>query len=100
METISKSGIDVLGACVRGRLNVIISGGTGSGKTTTLNVLSSYIPDDERIITIEDAAELSLNQPHIVRLESRPANSEDRGLITIRDLGALRNLLKLSESSC
>jgi pilus assembly protein CpaF len=80
-------------ACVRGRLNVVISGGTGSGKTTTLNVLSSYIPDDERIITIEDSAELSLMQPHVVRLESRPANSENRGLVTIRDL--VKNALRM-----
>ncbi|MSW38111.1 MAG: CpaF family protein, partial [Actinobacteria bacterium] len=80
-------------ACVRGRLNIVISGGTGSGKTTTLNVLSSFIGEDERIITIEDAAELSLSQPHVIRLESRPPNSEDRGLITIRDL--VRNSLRM-----
>ena len=77
---------DFLIACVRGRRNIIISGGTGSGKTTLLNVLSSYIPEDERIITIEDAAELQLRQAHVLRLESRPANIEGRGQIAIRDL--------------
>ncbi|MHB8393674.1 MAG: CpaF family protein [Candidatus Dormibacteria bacterium] len=73
-------------ACVRGRMNVVISGGTGSGKTTTLNVLSGWIPDDERIITIEDSAELQLHQDHVVTLESRPANIEGRGNIGIREL--------------
>jgi pilus assembly protein CpaF len=68
-----------LQACVRGKLNVIVSGGTGAGKTTTLNVLSSFIPSDERIVTIEDAAELQLNQDHVLRLESRPANIEGKG---------------------
>lgn len=73
-------------ACVRGRLNIIISGGTGSGKTTLLNVLSGFIPHDERIITIEDAAELQLQQEHVISLESRPANIEGKGQIKIRDL--------------
>jgi pilus assembly protein CpaF len=82
-----------LDACVRGRINILVSGGTGAGKTTTLNVLSSFIPDDERIITIEDAAELKLQQPHVVRLEYRPPNIEGRGEVTIRDL--VRNALRM-----
>jgi pilus assembly protein CpaF len=73
-------------ACVEARLNIVVSGGTGSGKTTTLNVLSSFIPEDERIITIENAAELQLRQEHVVTLESRPANIEGKGEVTIRDL--------------
>ena len=85
--------LDFLRACIEGRLNVLISGGTGSGKTTFLNILSSYIPERERIVTIEDSAELFLNQPHVVRLESRPANIEGRGEITIRDL--VRNSLRM-----
>ena len=75
-----------LRACVRGRLNVVVSGGTGSGKTTTLNILSSFIPEDERIVTIEDAAELQLRQEHVVTLETRPSNIEGRGRVSIRDL--------------
>ena len=75
-----------LKACVEARLNIIVSGGTGSGKTTTLNVISSFIPDDERIVTIEDAAELQLAQEHVVRLETRPPNIEGKGAITIRIL--------------
>ncbi len=84
---------DFLRACVEAKLNVFVSGGTGSGKTTTLNVISSFIPEDERIITIEDAAELQLNQQHIVTLEARPPNLEGHGEITIRDL--LRNSLHM-----
>ena len=85
--------LDFLRACIEARLNIVISGGTGSGKTTFLNILSSFIPARERIVTIEDAAELCLNQPHIVRLESRPANLEGRGEIKIRDL--VRNSLRM-----
>ncbi len=84
---------EFLKACVEAKLNIFVSGGTGSGKTTTLNVLSSFIPEDERIITIEDAAELQLRQVHVVTLESRPPNLEGRGEITIRDL--LRNALHM-----
>src|SRR6187399_2206155 len=84
---------DFLRACVEARLNIFVSGGTGSGKTTTLNVLSSFIPEDERIVTIEDAAELQLHQTHVVKLEARPANLEGKGEITIRDL--LRNGLHM-----
>ena len=93
MGTLTEAAVDVLRACVRGRLNILISGGTGSGKTTTLNVMSSFIPDDERIITIEDAAELRLSQPHVVRLEARPANVEGAGAVSIRDL--VRNSLRM-----
>jgi len=82
-----------LADCVRGRLNIMVSGGTGAGKTTTLNVLSSFIPDDERIITIEDAAELQLHQEHVVRLEARPPNIEGKGEVKIRDL--VRNSLRM-----
>ena len=78
---------------MEGKLNILISGGTGSGKTTLLNVMSSFIPGDERIVTIEDAVELQLLQEHVVRLESRPANVEGRGLVTIRDL--VRNSLRM-----
>ncbi len=91
--TFTPQSRDFLQACVRGRLNIIISGGTGSGKTTTLNVMSSYIPSDERIVTIEDAAELQLRQEHVLRLESRPANIEGKGQISIRDL--VRNSLRM-----
>jgi enamine deaminase RidA (YjgF/YER057c/UK114 family) len=84
---------EFLRACVEARLNIFVSGGTGSGKTTTLNVLSSFIPNDERIVTIEDAAELQLRQEHVVTLEARPANIEGLGEITIRDL--LRNALHM-----
>jgi pilus assembly protein CpaF len=91
--TASPEMFEFLQACVEARLNVFLSGGTGSGKTTTLNVLSSFIPEDERIITIEDAAELQLSQKHVVTLEARPANLEGTGEITIRDL--LRNALHM-----
>jgi pilus assembly protein CpaF len=91
--TMSSAVAQFLEACVRGRINIMISGGTGAGKTTTLNVVSSFIPDDERIITIEDAAELKLQQPHVVRLESRPPNIEGKGQVTIRDL--VRNALRM-----
>ena len=91
--TLSERSVEFLEACVRGRLNVIVSGSTGAGKTTTLNVLSSFIPEDERIVTIEDAAELQLKQDHVVRLESRPANIEGRGQVTIRDL--VKNSLRM-----
>jgi pilus assembly protein CpaF len=78
---------------VKARLNIFVSGGTGSGKTTTLNVLSSFIPDDERIVTIEDAAELQMRQEHVISLESRPPNIEGTGQISIRDL--VRNSLRM-----
>ena len=84
--SVSPEAIQFLKACVESRLNILISGGTGSGKTTLLNVMSSFIPGDERIITIENAAELQLRQEHVVTLESRPPNIEGRGEITIRDL--------------
>ena len=82
-----------LRACIKARINILVSGGTGSGKTTTLNVISSFIPEGERIVTIEDAAELRLQQQHVVTLEARPANLEGRGAITIRDL--VRNALRM-----
>jgi len=84
---------EFLEACVKARLNVFVSGGTGSGKTTMLNILSSFIPDDERIVTIEDAAELQLRQEHVVTLESRPSNIEGKGAIPIREL--VRNSLRM-----
>ncbi len=91
--TLTQKVAAFLEVCVKGRLNIIVSGGTGSGKTTTLNVLSSFIPCDERIITIEDAVELRLNQEHVVQLESRPPNIEGKGQVTIRDL--VRNALRM-----
>ena len=92
-NTISRSIAKFLKVCVENRKNVVISGGTGSGKTTTLNILSSFIPEDERIVTIEDAAELQLSQDHVVRLESRPPNIEGKGEIKIRHL--VKNALRM-----
>jgi pilus assembly protein CpaF len=92
-DSIMPEMLTFLSACVRGGLNVIISGGTGSGKTTLLNVLSSFIPHDERVATIEDAAELQLQQPHVIRMETRPANIEGAGEVTTRDL--VRNALRM-----
>ena len=91
--TFTPAVAQLLEACVRGRLNVLVSGGTGAGKTTTLNVLSSFIPGDERIITIEDAAELRMHQDHVIRLESRPANIEGKGQVSIREL--VKNSLRM-----
>ncbi|MGH9039798.1 MAG: CpaF family protein [Acidimicrobiia bacterium] len=91
--TFTPSVAQFLDACVRGRLNVIVSGGTGSGKTTTLNVLSSFIPGDERIVTVEDAKELQLHQEHVLPLEARPPNIEGKGEVRIRDL--VRNCLRM-----
>ena len=85
-NSVTDDMVTFMRACVRGRLNCVVSGGTGSGKTTTLNILSSFIPEDERIVTIEDAAELQLRQEHVVTLETRPANVEGRGRVSIRDL--------------
>lgn len=93
LGTLTPQAADFLRACVVGRLNILVSGGTGSGKTTILNALSSFIPSGERIITIEDAAELQLQQVHVVTLESRPPNLEGRGEITIRQL--VRNALRM-----
>jgi pilus assembly protein CpaF len=92
-ETMTPQVARFVDACVRGRLNVVISGGTGTGKTTLLNVLSSFIPSDERIVTVEDAKELQLHQEHVLPLESRPANIEGRGEVRIRDL--VRNALRM-----
>lgn len=88
LGTLSAPVVDFLRACVEVRLNIVVSGGTGSGKTTLLNVLSGFIPGDQRIVTIEDAAELQLRQEHVVPLESRPANIEGKGRISARDLVA------------
>jgi pilus assembly protein CpaF len=92
-ESLSADAAVFLEAAVRGKANILVSGGTGTGKTTLLNVLSSFVPEDERIVTIEDAAELRLSQPHIVTLEARPANIEGVGLVSIRDL--VRNALRM-----
>ena len=91
--TLTQEMADFLQACVEGKLNIVVSGGTGSGKTTTLNILSAFIPDDERIVTIEDAAELQLRQEHVVILETRPQNIEGKGAITMREL--VRNSLRM-----
>ena len=85
-ESMTREMAEFMRAAVRARMNVLVSGGTGSGKTTTLNIMSGFIPEDERIITVEDAAELQLHQEHVVTLESRPANVEGRGRVSIRDL--------------
>lgn len=92
-KALTKDIADMLQMCVNARLNVLISGGTGAGKTTLLNALSAYIPESERIVTIEDSAELQLQQPHVVRLETRPPNIEGRGEVTQRDL--VRNALRM-----
>jgi pilus assembly protein CpaF len=92
-HSLTSEMLEFLVACVQSRLNILISGGTGSGKSTLLNVLSAYIPEAERIATIEDAAELHLQQPHVARMETRPANIEGRGEVTARDL--VRNALRM-----
>lgn len=93
LGALSAEMLTLLAGCVRARLNILVSGGTGSGKTTLLNALSSFIPDDERIVTIEDAAELRLQQAHVVRLETRPPNAEGRGEIVMREL--VKNALRM-----
>ncbi len=93
LQTVTAEVALVLKAIIKARLNVLVSGGTGSGKTTMLNILSGYIPEDERIVTIEDSAELQLRQPHVVRLETRPPNIESKGEVTARDL--VRNSLRM-----
>src|SRR5207237_974829 len=92
-STLSARAAQFLGACVKGKLNILISGGTGTGKTTTLNAISAFIPGDERIVTIEDAAELQLQQDHVITLESRPPNIEGSGEVKIREL--VRNALRM-----
>src|SRR5207245_987783 len=91
--TLTPETVAFIDACVRGKLNILVTGGTGTGKTTLLNVVSSFIPEDERIVSIEDAVELRLHQDNVVRLEARPANIEGKGQVTIRDL--LRNALRM-----
>jgi pilus assembly protein CpaF len=93
MGTLSEQVASVLAAAVEGGMNVLVSGGTGTGKTTLLNVLSSFVPHDERIVTIEDAVELQLHQDHVIRLEARPSNTEGQGEVSIRDL--VRNALRM-----
>ena len=92
-DSITEEMLEFLAACVEAGMNVLISGGTGSGKTTLLNILSSYIPSDERVATVEDAAELQLQQPHVIRMETRPENVEGKGAVTTRDL--VRNALRM-----
>lgn len=92
-DTLTRTMADFLKACVMGRLNIVVSGGTGSGKTSLLNVLSSFIPETERVVTIEDSAELRLDQDHVVRMESRPPDIDGRGQVTIRDM--VRNSLRM-----
>ncbi len=92
-RTLTPEMVEMIDACVRGRLNILISGGTGTGKTSLLNVVSNFIPETERVVTIEDAVELKLTQRHVVRLEGRPANIEGKGEVTIRDL--VRNALRM-----
>jgi pilus assembly protein CpaF len=92
-ESITPEMVEFLRAVVHARLNIIVSGGTGSGKTTMLNCLSAFIPEDERIVTVEDSAELHLQQPHVVRLETRPANVEGKGEVNLRDL--VKNCLRM-----
>jgi len=92
-DSVPEQVAEVLAACVKSRLNILVSGGTGAGKTTLLNCLSNFIPETERIVTIEDSAELKLQQEHVVRLETRPPNIEDRGMVTQRDL--VRNALRM-----
>jgi pilus assembly protein CpaF len=91
--TMDRESAELLSTCVRARLNIIVAGGTASGKTTLLNALSQFVPGRERIVTVEDAAELSLNQEHVIRLETRPPNADGRGVVTIRDL--VRNSLRM-----
>jgi pilus assembly protein CpaF len=91
--TITSKAAQFLAACVKGQLNILISGGTGTGKTTTLNAMSAFVPHDERVVTIEDAAELQLQQEHVITLESRPANIEGQGEVRIREL--VRNALRM-----
>ncbi len=93
LGTLTEPMVTFLGACVRSRANIVVSGGTGSGKTSLLGVLSSFIGPDERLITIEDAAELRLSQPHVISLEARPANVEGVGEVTVRAL--VRNALRM-----
>jgi pilus assembly protein CpaF len=93
LDSLTPMMSDFLRACVKGRLNIIVSGGTGSGKTTLLNVLSGFIPETDRVVTIEDSAELRLDQDHVVRMESRPPNVDGRGQVTIRDM--VRNSLRM-----